>query len=353
MSETPDESQKTEDPTEKKLKDSQKKGDVAKSTEISNWFVLMGGTFIIVFYSGPMALQLAAPLTQFLARPHELAAKLSRAPDLAAEIVWLMFSVLWFPLSVFLVVAVLGNVLQHMPVFTTEKMKPKLSKISPLKGLKRLFGMQSLVNFGKSLAKLIIVAAVSGIVIWPQRHELGPIISRDVNLFLPFLRELSIQLLSGVLLVLTVVAFLDFLYQKFDHHKRQKMTKQEVKDEYKQLEGDPTVKAKLRQVRMERGRKRMMQSVPEASVIITNPTHYAIALKYEHGETQVPVCLAKGVDRVALKIREVANEHDIPIVENPPLARALFASVEVDEEIAADHYQAVAEVISFVMKLRR
>jgi len=353
MSETPDESQKTEEPTEKKLKDAIEKGDVAKSTEISNWFILMGGTLILVFYAGPMARALEEPLAQFLARPHEMVEKLESGQDFAAEITLLFVQVIWFPMVVLLLAGILGNVLQHAPVFTTEKMKPTPDKISPLKGLKRLFGLQSLVNFAKSLAKLAIVGMVCFVIIWPERDQLAQIISRDAVLYLPLMRSLTIQLMTGVLAVLTVVALLDLIYQKFEHRKRQRMTKQEVKDEHKQTEGDPTVKAKLRQLRMERGRKRMMQAVPDATVVITNPTHYAVALKYEHGANQAPVCLAKGLDRMALKIREIAEEHKVPIVENPPLARLLHANVELDQEIAPDHYQAVAEVISFVLKLRR
>lgn len=352
MAETPDESQKTEEPTEKKLRDAIQKGNVAKSTEISNWFILVGGALIVVFYAGPMAQVLVESLSQFLARPHELAERLETPPELARDIVLLFVRVIWLPMGILLIAAVLGNVLQHAPVFSTEKMKPKLDKISPIKGLKRLFGMSSLVNFSKSLAKLVIVGFICFVVIWPERDVLPSLIARDVASYLPLLRELTLKLLAGVISVLTVLALLDFIYQKFEHRKKLRMTKQEVKDEHKQMEGDPTVKAKLRQLRMERGRKRMMQAVPSATVVVTNPTHYAVALKYEHGQTQAPVVVAKGVDQIALKIRALANENDVPIIENPPLARLLYAQVELDQEIAADHYQAVAEVISFVMKLK-
>lgn len=352
VAETPDESQKTEEPTEKKLRDAIQKGNVAKSTEISNWFILVGGALIVVFYAGPMAQVLVESLSQFLARPHELAERLETPPELARDIVLLFVRVIWLPMGILLIAAVLGNVLQHAPVFSTEKMKPKLDKISPIKGLKRLFGMSSLVNFSKSLAKLVIVGFICFVVIWPERDVLPSLIARDVASYLPLLRELTLKLLAGVISVLTVLALLDFIYQKFEHRKKLRMTKQEVKDEHKQMEGDPTVKAKLRQLRMERGRKRMMQAVPSATVVVTNPTHYAVALKYEHGQTQAPVVVAKGVDQIALKIRALANENDVPIIENPPLARLLYAQVELDQEIAADHYQAVAEVISFVMKLK-
>ena len=159
--------------------------------------------------------------------------------------------------------------------------------------------------------------------------------------------------MAGVIAVMTVVAFLDVLFQRYQHTKKLRMTKQEVKDEFKQLEGDPQVKARLRQIRMEKARQRMMAAVPEADVVVTNPTHYAVALKYEHGTMEVPVLLAKGTDAVAQRIRALAEEHAIPLVENPPLARTLFATVDIDEEIPPEHYQAVAEVIGYVMRLRR
>jgi flagellar biosynthetic protein FlhB len=240
---------------------------------------------------------------------------------------------------------------QHAPVLSIEPVKPKLSKISPFSGLKRLFSATSLVNFAKSLAKLLIVSCVIVVIVWPDRDQLDAIVRLDPAALLAHIQGLAIKLLVGVLAVLSVVAALDYIYQRQVWWKKQRMTVKELRDEYKQLEGDPQVRAKLRQVRIERGRKRMMANVPRASVVVTNPTHYAVALQYEKG-MNAPVCLAKGIDAVALKIREAAEAHGIPIVENPPLARTLHASVEVDEEIPQSHYKAVAEVIGFVMRLK-
>ena len=170
--------------------------------------------------------------------------------------------------------------------------------------------------------------------------------------YLSEIKYLLFKVMVGVLAVLLVIAIIDVVFQRMQHMKQIRMTREEVKEEHRQTEGDPMVKARLRQLRQQRARQRMMQSVPEADVVITNPTHYAIALKYEEGSLGAPVCVAKGVDQVALRIREIANENKVTIVENKPLARALFDVVEIDEEIPVEHYQAVAEVISYVFKLR-
>ena len=233
-----------------------------------------------------------------------------------------------------------------------EPLKPKLSKISPLAGIKRLFSKQALANFAKGIIKIVVLGAVMVALLWPQRHRLDGLVSTDILGTLALTKMLALQLLGAVIAILAFVAAADYLFQYRQWYERQKMSVRELKEEFKQSEGDPMIKGKIRQLRMARMRKRMIAEVPKASVVITNPTHYAIALQYERG-MNAPVCLAKGVDATALKIREVAEEHSIPVVENPPLARALHAVVEIDQEIPPEHYKAVAEVIGYVMKLRR
>jgi flagellar biosynthetic protein FlhB len=237
-------------------------------------------------------------------------------------------------------------------VWSIEPLKPKLSKISPLAGLKRLFSSQALANFAKGLIKLVVIGSVMLALLWPQRDRLEGLVQTDILGTLMITRSLALDVLVAVVAALFLVAAADYLFQYRQWFERQKMSVREMKEEFKQTEGDPMVKGKIRQLRQTRMRRRMMAAVPKASVIITNPTHYAIALQYERG-MDAPICLAKGIDAVALKIREVAGEHGIPIVENPPLARALHATVEIDEQIPAEHYKAVAEVIGYVMKLRR
>jgi flagellar biosynthetic protein FlhB len=219
-------------------------------------------------------------------------------------------------------------------------------------GFKRLFSKTSLVNFAKGIAKLIIVGTAVIWALWPKREELGLLAMLEPAKLGTYSYGILNSMVGTAVAVLTVLAIADWLYQRHEWMERQKMSFQELKEEYKQLEGDPQIKAKIRQLRTQRARKRMMAQVPQASVIITNPTHYAVALKYEEG-MNAPLCLAKGLDMVALKIREIGEGAKVPIVENPPLARALYASVEVDQEVPAQHYKAVAEVIGYVMGLRR
>jgi flagellar biosynthetic protein FlhB len=256
------------------------------------------------------------------------------------------------PLVVLVLAAIGGNMIQHRMVWSAESLKPKLNKISPLAGLKRQFSAQALANFAKGLIKLGLIGTVMFTLLWPQRHRLDGLVQTDILGTLMLTRSLAVDVLGTVVAILFLVAAADYLFQYRQWHERQKMSVRELKDEYKQTEGDPAIKGKIRQLRQARQRKRMMAAVPKASVVITNPTHYAIALQYDKG-MEAPVCVAKGVDVLALKIREVAGEHAIPIVENPPLARALHATVEIDQEIPPEHYKAVAEIIGYVMKLRR
>jgi len=343
--------EKTEDPTSKKLEDALKKGDVVKSIEINNWFVMVGGALAIAMMGSSMAGDLMGSLKVFLAAPEAISMDRNNLRMVWFDVGGMMLKALLVPLGILIIAAIAGNVLQHSPVFTGERMKPKLSKISPIKGFERLFGPQSLMNLAKGVIKLTVVGAVAFMVAWPERDRLALMMTWEVAQLLPLVKALSLKMFGAVIAVMTIVAGLDYLFERFRWMKRQRMSVQEVKDEYKQMEGDPTVKAKLRQVRIERGRRRMMAQVPKATVVITNPTHYAVALLYEKG-MGAPVCVAKGVDSVAFKIRELAEASGVPIVENVLLARALHATVNLDEEIKPDHYKAVAEVIGYVMRLR-
>jgi flagellar biosynthetic protein FlhB len=237
-------------------------------------------------------------------------------------------------------------------VWSAEGLTPKFSKISPMAGAKRIFGKQSAANFLKGLFKLIALGIVMFAVLWPERHRLEAMIRFDPAAIMSVIKTLTLQLMGAVVAMLALVAIADFVFQYRQWYERQKMSLQEIKEEYKQSEGDPHIKGRIRQLRQQRMKKRMMAAVPKASVIITNPTHYAVALSYDRG-MPAPLCVAKGIDAIALKIREVAKAHDIPIVENVALARALHASVEIDDEIPVEHYQAVAEIIGYVMGLKR
>lgn len=344
--------ERSQEPTQKKLDDARKRGDVPKSMEVNNWFLLSAGAVAVLMFSGDSAVSLTAGLRGLISNAGTIEIDGGTLTHLMFSMCILILSSLALPLLFFVVAAILGNIVQNGLLYSTEPLTPKLSKISPLAGFKRLFSKTSLVNFAKGIVKLLIVGAAVVWVIWPKWQDLGLLTTLDVAKLSPYSWELITSMLGTAVAVLTVLAIADWLYQRHEWMERQKMSFQELKEEYKQLEGDPMIKAKIRQLRQQRARKRMMQNVPQASVIITNPTHYAVALRYEAG-MNAPLCVAKGLDAIALKIREIGTAHSIPIVENPPLARALYASVEVDGEIPADHYKAVAEVIGYVMSLRR
>ena len=272
----------------------------------------------------------------------------ARSSKLGIEVI----AAIAIPLLLLALAAIVGNMIQHRLVWSAEALKPKLSKISPAAGLKRLFSKQALVNFVKGLVKLALHRRHHDGLLWPERYRLDALVATDPAAILP----LGADALAGDARHrgggARLIAAADYLFQYRQWFERQKMSLRELKEEFKQTEGDPAIKAQIRQIRQTRMRKRMMAAVPEASVVITNPTHYAVALKYERG-MNAPVCVAKGVDAIARKIREVAAEHAIPMVENPPLARALHGTVEIDQEIPPEHYQAVAEVIGYVMRLNR
>ncbi|MFD1696658.1 flagellar biosynthesis protein FlhB [Roseibium aestuarii] len=352
MADDSDDSEKTEDPTQKRLRDAHEKGDVAKSQEVSTWFTLAGAVLMIGIFSPQVVSGVGGYLRGFLEHAAEIPADGLALRALLRDTGQSIALIVGLPLLALVGMAVVGNLVQHQLLFTSEPLIPKLSKVSPASGFKRLFSSESLVNFLKGLVKILIVGTLMVAVLWPHRDEMEVMIHADILVMLMETKDLALQLLAAILAVMTVVAGLDFAYQRHKWFEKQKMSLREVKEEYKQSEGDPHVKAKIRQLRMERSRKRMMAAVPDATVVITNPTHYAVALKFETGMT-APLCLAKGVDEVALKIRDVAKSHEIPVIENPPLARALYATVDIDTEIPEEHYKAVAEVIGFVFKMRK
>ena len=343
---------RTEDPTQKKLDDALERGDVAKSQEVNTWFIIAGATLILLAFSGQMGAGLQTSLRGLIANAHDIPLDGRGVMRMTGRLGLEILAVIAIPFLLLALAAVVGNIIQHRLVWSAESLKPKLSKISPGAGLKRLFSKQALANFAKGLAKLALLSAVMIAILWPEWHRLDTLVTLDPAAILPLTKSLALSVLGSVVAILAFIAAADYLFQYRQWFERQKMSLRELKDEFKQTEGDPMVKGRLRQLRIARMRKRMMAEVPKASVVITNPTHYAVALQYERG-MNAPVCLAKGVDAVALKIREIARQHNIPIVENPPLARTLHATVELDREIPTEHYQAVAEVIGYVMRLRR
>jgi flagellar biosynthesis protein FlhB len=351
MSDEKDKSSQTEEPTQKRLSEAHDHGDVVKSTEVSTFVVLAGGTLAIAIFGRSAAESLATTMRMFLEQPDQMSLGGGDLQVMMGSILWHVATILG-PFFALMVAAGLGgNLIQHRPVFTFDRIKPDFSKLSLGSGLKRMFGVDGLSNLAKGLIKIAIVGLAIWTQVWPERSKLESVLDQSPAGVAGDMSHLLFKVLIATLAVLALIAAGDYFLQRLRFIQRNRMSKQEIKEEFRQTEGDPAVKAKIRQIRMERSRRRMIAAVPEATVIITNPTHFAVALKYESGKMAAPVCVAKGVDALALRIREVAKAHDVPIIENPPLARALHASVEVDQAIPAEHYKAVAQVIGYVMKL--
>src|SRR4051794_16190295 len=352
MAEDNDPESQTEDPTQKRLEEALERGDVAKSQEINTWFMIAGATLVVSSFSGSVGSGLLTPMRNLLANSWMIKTDGRALLALMQQIEFAVLAAVGVPLLMLGLAAGARHMLQHRLVLSAEVPRPKASKPSPAAGLKRSFGKQAAANFLKGLGKLSVLGAVMTIVLWPERHRMEAMVRLDPAAMFGATTSLTIHLLGAVVAALAIIAIGDYFFQYRSWFQRQKMSLQEIKEEFKQSEGDPHIKGKIRQLRQQRAKKRMMAAVPKASVIITNPTHYSIALSYERGMS-APICVAKGVDNIAFKIREIAREHDIPIVENVPLARALYATVEIDQEIPTEHYHAVAEVIGYVMRLKR
>ncbi len=351
MADDRDASQQTEEPTQRRLDEAQSRGDIVKSQEVGTFLMLGGGTLAIAIFGASAAEGFVRGFSVFLAQPDQISVDPGAIMGLI-RVTLLQAALLFGPVLAFLVAVAFGaQLLQHRPVFAPERIMPDFSKISLRSGMGRLFGLDGLTNLGKGIIKILIVGAVVWTTLWPMRGELGGALDENPAALASDMKYLLMRVLIAVLSVLAIVAALDYFLQRYRFVQRNRMTKQEVKEEFRQTEGDPAVKARIRKIRMEKARKRMMAAVPEATVVITNPTHFAVALKYEQGKMAAPVCVAKGIDALALRIRAVAEEHKVPIVENPPLARALYAAVELDEVVPPEQYKAVAQVIGYVLRL--
>lgn len=344
--------ERTEEPTPKRLSDAREKGQVATSREVTNLFALAGATLLVSFLIPDLTADLKRVLIVFFEQPHLITLEGGGIVRLLARLTMQVALLLALPFLFLCAMAIAANYLQNGLLFSAEPLKPDLGKLSPLKGAKRIFSTHALVEFGKSLAKFVIVGVMVLWIVWPQLRGIEAMVTLPTAALAQKIHEIVLALVSAVTAVMAVVAGADWAFQRYKHRKSLRMTRQEVKDEHKSSEGDPEVKARLRQLRRERSRRRMMAAVPEADVVVTNPTHFAVALRYDPQSMAAPRVVAKGVDAMARRIREIATEHDVPLVENPPLARALYASVEVDAEVPEAHYRAVAEVISYIWRIR-
>lgn len=352
MAEERDDSQRTEQPTPRRLEEAHKKGDVVKSTEVSAFVLIGGGALAVALLGGAAARNFVGGFSAYLARPHEFSLDGAGALAILRGAALELALVLGPVLALIAAMAFLGNFLQHRPVFTAERIKPSLAKLSPLKGLKRIFGLDGVTNLLKGVLKLALVGAAAMVALWPERDRLAAVMTHSPAGIAGDMAILLLKMLGAALGVLALVAAFDYAYQRYRFLERHKMSRREIREELRQSEGDPQIKARIRQIRQERARKRMMAAVPQATVVVANPSHFAVALKYESGKMAAPVCVAKGVDSLALRIRKVAEDHEVPVVENPPLARALYSAVEIGAPIPPAHYKAVARIIGYVMGLR-
>ncbi len=351
--ESEDDSSKTEEPSQKKLEEARKKGQVPSSRELNHFFMMLAFVFFVLTLGPATGRDTINLLSPFITQPDHYEMSAGGVSDTLRELVFGFLLLLSLPFLLTIVAALAPAVLQRKMIISAEHIMPKLSKISPLSGFGRIFGLKALIEFLKNLLKIFVVGVICTMVVMPYRHELPQLLhSANQLTLLEYSQKISGKVLTAVCIFLFLLSIMDYLYQRFMIMKSLRMSKQEMKDEYKQQEGDPHVKGKLRQIRRDRAKKRMMANVPKADVIITNPTHYAVALKYDPDKMPAPVVLAKGADEVAARIREMATGHKIPIVRNPPLARILYDTTDIDDEIPVEHYQAVAKIIGYVYRLK-
>jgi flagellar biosynthetic protein FlhB len=348
-----DNDQKTEEPTQRRLDDARAKGQVPNAPEMRHVAMFLGMIALIASVGALSMASLGRVLVRLWGNADGYRLEPAGAQSFATGLMGATGLALAPVAGLFLVAALLTLFLQGRPSMNWSRVSPKWSKLSPLSGLSRLFGTRTLVEFAKTLAKFFVVIIVALWIVWPRAVAFDQLMGASPHTIAGTATEIVLRMVKAVAGLVVALAAFDFFYQRRAFLKKMRMTLQELKDEIKQSEGDPKIKARIRQIQVRRARQRMMQAVPKASVIITNPTHYAVALQYEHGAMAAPVVVAKGVDEVAMRIREIATGANVPIVESPPLARALYASVEIDRPIPAEHYAAVAEVIGYVMRLAR
>ena len=346
-------SEKTEEPTAHRLEEAFRKGNIAFSREITHWFMLAMAGLLLLTLSPFMSQRFTKLFVSYISQSDQFIVDEASGVPLMTRIL-IDFSSILLPFSGFLMVAAISAaLLQTRLAISFKALMPQISRISPMSGLKRLFAKKALVEFLKGMLKLGVVSIALYWFYASRVSDLPGLIHISPD---QLMKNLSYYVLSSIFIVvgcMSFIALLDFLYQKYEHTKSLKMTKDEVKREFKQQDGDPQMKGRRKQLAHARIRKNLREAMGRATAIVTNPTHYAIAIAYEEHVHDAPIIVAKGVDFVALKMREMAGEMKIPIVENPPLARALFASVDIEQEIPPEHYRAVAEIIRFVMTLKK
>jgi flagellar biosynthesis protein FlhB len=343
MADDQDQDEKTEQPSQKRIDEAIEKGNVPNSRELGSFLLLAVFALLVAGFAPSIFHNTKLLLIPFLDSAYTLPTDQRGLGTLFTHLIFGSVVIIAAPLIASVIAAIASGLLQNGFLLTTHPLLPDYKRISLMAGIKRMFSMRSVVEFIKNLLKIGIVGYVAFIAVYPELVHVKQLPSGSM---------LAVRMTIGVTIAMFFIALFDVFYQRFVHTKSMRMTKQDVKDEHKQNEGNPVIKQRLRQLRMQRARKRMMLAVPKSDVVITNPTHFSVALQYDPKTMKAPQVVAKGQDHIALKIRELAREHNVPIVENPPLARALFSNADLDSEIPFAHYEAVAKVISYVYQLK-
>ncbi|OEF98622.1 flagellar biosynthesis protein FlhB [Desulfuribacillus alkaliarsenatis] len=344
--------EKTEKATPKKRQDARKKGQVARSNEINTALVLLFSFLILKFFGPYMGKGILNIFDMVFSEYILWEVNENNIHVIGTELLFSIFLVV-FPVMIVAVVAgIAANLIQVGFMFTADPLKMKLEKINPIKGLKRIFSVRSIVNLVKSIFKITAISIVAYMSIWFERETIFHLNRMEILDIVSFITYLSIEIGWRVAILLLILSIPDYVYEKFDHEKQIRMSKKDIKDEHKRSEGDPRIKGKRREIQRRMAMQRMMSSVPKADVVITNPTHYSVAIQYDAEEMSAPMIIAMGTDQTALKIREIAEEHDIPLVENKPLAQTLYKTLDVGDYVPEELFQAVAEILAYVYKLK-
>ncbi|WP_258525520.1 flagellar biosynthesis protein FlhB [Paenibacillus sp. YN15] len=344
--------EKTEPATPKKRADARKKGQVAKSAELPGALILLFCFMTLLMFGGYMKdrmfLLMQGTLKDYLTNDITVANVMPLMTDLLAQVLLLLAPIF----AVTVLVGILANYMQIGFLLTGEAFKIKFSKINPIEGAKRIFSLKSLVDFAKTLLKLTLIGYLVYSSLWGEKENLVNLAHLPLADVLAYVARLTVMMGIKIGVALVILSIFDYMYQKYEYEKNLRMSKQDIKDEYKKSEGDPQIKGKIKEKQRRMALARMMQDVPKADVVITNPTHFAVAIQYDNGKMDAPRVVAKGTDFVALKIKEVAKENGVITMENRPLARALYDQVEIGQTIPAELFQAVAEVLAYVYRLK-
>lgn len=345
--------ERTEKATPKRRQDERKKGHVVQSPDITS-AVSMLATFAVMRVLGPSMIQKITDGMRGMLSG--LTSTINGYESMRAHLLIGLSVVIGVALPIMLIafgVTILATLAQTRLLVSPDQLKPDFSKLNPLEGIKRLFSARSFFELGKSILKVILVATVVYFDIRPQMHNILLLYTTSLAQSVSWLAGVLVDAGLKVSAVMLVLGAVDYFFQWFQYEKDLRMTKEEIKEEFKQMEGNPEIKGKIKSMQRQMARRRMMQEVPKADVVLRNPTHYAVALKYDHGKQRAPVCVAKGQNAVALRIVEIAEENHVHVTEDPPLTRALYKAVDVGQEIPAEFYKAVAEILAYIYKLRR